>query len=427
MLTEHPRMRLLLLAIATGLLALAATAFALRPLPPRVVVMSTGPPGSDFESLGMRYRDLLRRSGIELKLLPSEGGLENVRRLNDPRSGVSVAFAEGGLTSEAQSPTVVSLGTMFFEPLWVFSRVPIGYKLEGLRGKAVSIGPVGSGTHALALEFLRANGLDQNMADFQALAPEQASERLLRGTIAAAAMVASWNSKPVRKLLASPDITILNIQRANAYVALYPYLTKVILPAGVGSLALNLPPVDITLVAPKASLLVRSDLHPAIQYLLLDAGTEIHSAPGTFRDSGQFPAAERGDLPLSDEALQFYKTGPPSLQRYLPFWLAVMLTKLLVLLVPIFGIVYPALTFGPRLYEAWMHEKIDNLYSELKVIETQIEGGASAADVRAKLQLLRARAYSIRIPRMYARRAYQLRSHIELVNQRIESTRAHAD
>jgi hypothetical protein len=244
-------------------------------------------------------------------------------------------------------------------------------------------------------------------------------------------MVASWNSKPVRKLIASPDITILNIQRADAYVALYPYLTKVVLPAGVGSLALNLPPADVKLVGSKASLLVRSDLHPAIQYLLLDAATQIQSAPAIFRESGEFPAAERGDLPLSEEALQFYKTGPPTLQRYLPFWLAVVLTKLLVLLVPIFGFIYPALVFGPRLYESWMHEKIDNFYNELKVIETLLEDGASTTDVQARLQRLSARAYSLRIPRTYARLAYQLREHIELVesqlNQRIERIRARAD
>jgi len=409
----------LVIAVALVLLATIAMLSWLGPLPPRVVTMSTGTPGSEYELLGRRYRTILKRSGVELRLISSPGGVENLRRLADPRSGVAIGFAQGGLTSESQSPSLESLGTMFFEPFWAFSSLPVGYKLEGLRGKKIAVGLEGSGTYALALNFLRLNGIDQHVAELERMAPEQAAEALLRGDISAAVMVRSWDSTTVRRLLASSSVNLVGFPRADAYVALYPYLTKLILPAGVGDLATNRPPTDVTLVAPKASLIVRNDLHPAIQYLLLEAAVQIHSAPSIFRQAGQFPAPERGDLPLSPEALQYYKSGPPFLQRYLPFWLAVLTSRLLVLLVPVVGILFPLLHFGPMIYSGIMRHKISRLYGELKHIEAQLDNGEGTDDVLERLHRLQIRASQMHIPAAYVQLVYTLRAHIELVQRRL--------
>src|SRR5262249_30023613 len=180
----------------------------------------------------------------------------------------------------------------------------------------------GSGTRAMALRLLAMNGLDQNVLGLLSLSTAQANAALQQGDIDGLTLMASWDSKIVRQLLASSDINLVGFPRADAYVALYPYLSKLRLPAGVGNLATSRPPTDVDVIAPRASLIVRRDLHPAIQYLLLDAATQIHSAPSIFDQYGRFPAAQRDDLPLSRDALQFYKSGMPFLQRYLPFWLA---------------------------------------------------------------------------------------------------------
>jgi len=409
-----------LVAVAVIVAATVATFMWFDPLPPRVALMTTGPPGSDYAVLGARYQSILRRSGVELRLVPSAGGVENLQRLKDRRSRVSIGFAQGGLTSQAQSSNLESLGAMFFQPLWAFSRIPPGNKLQGLRGKRLSVGPLGSGTHALAMMLLRLNGLDEHIAQLEALPPDQASNALLRGDIEAAVMVSSWDSGTLHRLLASPDLSLLGFPRADAYVALYPYLSKLTLPAGVGSLALNSPPNDVTLLAPKASLLVRRDLHPAIQYLLLEAATQIHSGPNIFRQAERFPAAEPDDLPLSAEALQFYRSGTPFLQRYLPFWLAVLTSRLLVLLVPVLGVLFPLLHFGPALYRGLMQRRIYRLYGELKFIEAALEAGADTGDARARLQRLQARVSHMVMPGMYAPLLYHLRSHIELVEGRLQ-------
>jgi len=405
------------------LLAIVATVTWLGPLPPKVVVMSTGAPGSDFDVYARQYQAILKRSGIELRLLPSSGSVDNLRRLNDPHSGVSVAFVQGGLTSEARSPDLESLGAVFYEPFWFFvGREISGTRLQDLIGKKLSIGPEGSGTRVLAEQFLALNGIDANRMQLLPLTDAEAGNALLHGEIDAAAMVAAWDTDVVNHLLASSDVNLVGAPRADAYVARYPYLTKLIVPMGVGNLAANRPATDVNLVAPEASLIVRKDLHPAIHYLLLEAATEIHSGGGLFRRPGQFPAAEPVDLPVSKDARQFYKSGPPFLQRYLPFGLAVLASRLLVLLVPVIGIAYPLLRTAPAIYGWSMRRRIFRLYGQLKFIEIELEApsGSATEDLLAQLQRLEERADHLQVPFAFAHFLYHLRNHIALVRARIQ-------
>ena len=410
------------LAGALILFAIAAVAVWLG-LPPRVVVMTTGAPGSDYESLAVRYREVLKRSGVELRLLPSEGGVENLQRLDDAKSRVAVGFAEGGLTNEAQSPRLTSLGTMFFQPLWIFSRAPPESDLESFRGKKISIGQEGSGTRALIVHLMAMNGVGKDFADLRALSAAQAREALLRGDIDAAVILASWDSPIVRQLLASSDVNLIDAPRADAWVALIPYLSKLRLPAGVGNMATNRPPADVEVIAPKASLIVRRDLHPAIQYLLLEAATEIHSAPDIFQKFGRFPAAERGDLPLSASAQQFYKSGPPVLQRYLPFWLAVFVSRLLLVVIPIVALAYPVVTLAPALYLWVVRRRILQLYGDLKLIEADLEtsGGVATEELLARIKRWEERAHRLRVPIDFVPTVYSLLTHVAMVRDRTAS------
>jgi len=410
-------------AVAVALVAMFWAISVLNPLPSRTVTMTTGSEGGAYHELGKRYRETLARSGVELRLLPSEGGIENLRRLSDPRSGVSVGFAQGGATGDSERKDLVSLGTVSYEPLWFFyrGRNP-GRKLEGLRGKGISIGPEGSGTRILAITLLAANGIDRDAARFLPLSPHDAGEQLLSGRIDAALMVASWESPVVRRLLASKDVKLASFPRADAYTALYPYLNKVTVPAGVGDLAGDRPPADAVLLAPKASLVVRKDLHPAIQYLLLDAAAQIHSGAGIFQKAGQFPAAEPGDLPLSDAAQQFHKTGRPFLQRYLPFWAAVFLGGLILLLIPVVGAIYPLFRVARALYGWGMRRRIFRLYGELKFLERDLERSDSATgagDLVDHLDRLEDRANHIQVPLAYTNLLYNLRRDIQLVRERL--------
>jgi TRAP-type uncharacterized transport system substrate-binding protein len=419
----RPAARWFYLAAATVIMgAVVATIVYLGPFPPRVVVMSTGASGGAYDELARRYQTILARSHVELQLVQSAGAVQNLQRLNDPRSHVSVAFVQNGLTSEAQSPDLVSLGTIAYEPMWLFYRgTPPGLHLEGLRGRKVSIGPEGSGSRAIALEVLSRNGIGTTEAELLPLPLEEAGQQLVEGKIAAAIMVASWEAPIVRRLLADPHVELSSVPRAKAFVALNPYLNTLMLPAGVGSFIGDRPPKDITLLAPKSSLVVRADLHPAIQSLLMEAAAEVHSGAGVFHQSGQFPAAEQFDVPLSPEARQFYKSGRPFLQRYLPFWLAVFAGRVLVLLIPMVGVAYPLLRVLPALYDWSMRRRVFRLYGELKFIELQLEAraGKIPEDLLGRLDRLEERANHLRLPTGFANLHYTLREHIDLVKARL--------
>jgi|KBSMisStaDraftv2_1062788.scaffolds.fasta_scaffold29423_2 TRAP-type uncharacterized transport system substrate-binding protein len=406
------------------LVAFAVLLAVLSPAPPRTVQMATGAEGSAYAEFGERYRELLARHGVTLELVPTNGAVDNVRKLNDAKSGVSVAFVQGGFADAAQAPDLVSLGTVFYEPVWLFIRGDLPRaSADMLKGRRVSIGPEGSGTRKLASELITAVGLDLSGAEVLDLTALKSGEALLRGEIDMVVMVAPWEYPVVRQLLASARVNAIPFKRADAHIALRPYLNKLVVPQGVADLAHDRPPTDVALVAPKCSLVVRNDLHPAIQYLLLEAAMQVHSRPGIFQKAGQFPAAEPIDFPLSDQAQRFYHAGPPFLQRYLPFWMAVFVARLLVLLIPILGVAYPAIRLLQAIYGWGMRRRIFNLYGELKFLEADLEArapGTPADDLRASLEKLEYKANHMRVPVTFAHLLYTVRVHIGLVRARLQ-------
>jgi TRAP-type uncharacterized transport system substrate-binding protein len=398
---------------------LAAGLFIFATLPPRTVTMATGAPGGANHELGLRYRDILARSGVRLRLVNTTGSLDNLARLRDPRSGVQVGLIQGGTTTKQESPDVESLGTVFFEPMWVFYRSEIGRGIEAFRGRRVSIGPEGSGGRALTLEILKRTKIDGVVGELLGFPPQEAADKLIAGEIAIAFIVSGWDSPVVRRLMEADGIEVVSVPRPDALVALYPFLNKVVLPSGVADLAANRPPADTILLAPKASLAVRGDLHSAIQYLLLNAAVEIHSPPGIFHKAGQFPAAESVDLPLSEEAQRFYKSGRPVLQAYLPFWMAALVERFLVVFVPVLVLLYPAFTLLPQAYNWLMQSRILRLYDEMKSIERELASGEGRDVLNARLDRLYQSASELQLPAKYASMQYTLRMHLDLVRARI--------
>jgi TRAP-type uncharacterized transport system substrate-binding protein len=411
----------LIFAAAVAIL-LGAGVLIFQTLPPRTVVMATGAEGGANHELGLRYQEILAKAGVKLQLQTTTGSIENLARLRDSHSGVQVGFVQGGTTNKKESPDLESLGTIFYEPLWIFIRSDIGNNIQALRGRRVSIGPEGSGGRALALDLAKRTKVDTIVSEFLDLPPVASAEKLIAGEIDAAFMVTGWDSLVVQRLISAKGIDIGNFQRADALVALYPFLSKLVLPAGIVDLLANRPPADVVLLAPKASLAVRSDLHPAVQHLLLTAAVQIHSQPGIFQRAGQFPAAESIDLPLSDEAQRFYKSGRPFLEEHLPFWVATLVERILVVFLPIAILIYPFFKFLPQIYDWLMQKKISRLYDEMRSIDSEINAQAPTENIAAlntKIDELEDRANSLRLPNNYTSTLYTLRSHLNLVRVRL--------
>jgi TRAP transporter TAXI family solute receptor len=412
------------IAVTAAAIACAAILM-LSTMPPDTIAMATGPEGGAYHAIGERYRAVLARSNVDVRLIPTAGSVESLNLLRDPHSGVSVGLLQGGTTVAGASSGLESLGTVFHEPMWWFRRREIQETgVAGLLGKRISIGPEGSGTRALALELFKRAGIEGQIGELLDLPPRATAENLLAGEIDVAFIMAGSESEVVQQLLTDERIVLTGYPRADALVALYPFMYKVVVPRGAADLARDRPPADVALIAAKASLVVRKDLHPALQYLLLNAATEVHSGASIFRRPNEFPAPEAVDLPLSSEALRFYKSGLPFLHEYFPFWMAALVGKLIILLIPILAVLYPMMRFLPRLYDWLMRRKILRMYGELRLLEDEMAGvsgrGPDPRDVSARLDHLEAQANHLRVPLAYASMLYLLRNHIDLVRASLQ-------
>jgi TRAP transporter TAXI family solute receptor len=420
--------------IATAAVIVVAAFMILRSMPPRLIVMATGPEGGTYYELGQRYRAVLARDKVEVQLVPTAGSVENVAMLLDPRSEVSASMVQSGIVGKEAKSELESLGTLFYEPAWWFRRREIqGVGVPSLRGRRISIGPEGSGTRQLMFQLLKRVGLaDDPATQLLSLPPRAAREKLLAGEIDVAFILASWESPLVQQLLADEPIELANYARPDAFVALYPFLSKLVVPRGAADLLRDRPPADVVLLATKASLMIRKDLHPAIQYLLLQAAQEIHSGPSIFNKPSEFPAAESIDVPLSSEAQRFYKSGLPFLREYLPFWMATLVGQLIVVFIPVLGILYPIIKFLPRVYDWAIRSKVLRMYGELRFLEHEMANAAGTGrnphDIVKRLDRLHEQVHGLKMPIAYTRQTEGMLSVLQdhIVSVR-ESANQHLD
>ena len=415
-----------------GLLSVAGLIVAfsvLNPTPPRTVVMSTGPAGSAYAAFAEQYREHFAANGINLQMRRSGGAQENLERLVDQNDDVQVAFITMGSPDDAATEKLFSLGAMFFEPLWVFASDDdiANRNLTSVSEKKISIGLPGSRSNSAARQLFRLLGFAADDLPFLELDPQIAAAQVKDGTIDAVILVTNAATPLVKDLLASTSVTLVDFVRASAYTALYPQLKKLVVPAGVGSLAKNLPPNDVNILASTAILAVRRDIHPAIQTLLLDAASQIHAAPDLFHADGRFPSVTVYRLPLSPEASRYYTSGRPFLQRFLPFWLAILVMQVLVAALPLLGLIYPALKFMPSAFDWAMRRRIFLLYGELRVLESELPASIannSVDDFIRKLDDLDSRVRNLKMPINFSNLVFALRSHVNVVRARIPNDTA---
>jgi TRAP transporter TAXI family solute receptor len=416
------------LSVALPVLALVAAAFVLayqfvEPAPPRRITMTTGSEQGAYHAFGKQYAAVLAKSGITLDLKPSAGSIENIKRLSDETSGVSVGLVQGGLATAETAPSLTSLGRTFLEPLWVFQRAANkADRLSALAGKKIAVGLEGSGTRPLATSILASSGVTAQSSTWVGLAAKASADALRAGEVDAIFLSMSPQSDLVQSLLRDPSIALFDFKQAEALSRLFPYLAKVMLPSGVMDLGANIPADDVTLVAPGAALVVRKDLHPALIGLLVGAAKEIHSGAGLFQKPGEYPIALDTELPLDADAARYYKNGAPFLQRYLPFWLAVFLERMTVMIVPIATILLPLFKIVPMAYQWRVKRRILYWYDKLKVLERQIAADRSPARVpgfQAEIARIEDAVSVIPIPLAFSDQLYGLRSAVELVRQRV--------
>jgi len=389
-----------------------------EPSPPNTITIATGSKTGAYFKFATDYQKSLAHEGIHLEILNSQGSVENIQLLNEGK--VDLAFVQGGVGNAERDPNLVSLGSLYFEPLWVFVQSQSTVKrLNDLNGLKIAAGSEGSGTWAVAKQLLDQNDIETTGKTIHHISSADGARDLLAGKIDAAFFVTSPSSPLIQDLLANENIRLLNFDRAAAYTRQMRYLSAVTLSQGVVSLSQDIPTSDVTLLAPAATLATHADLHPALQNLLIQATQKIHGSGSILAEPGLFPSTRFVDYPLSADAERYLNSGPPFLQKYLPFWGAVMFDRLKVMLVPLITLLIPLIKIFPPTYRWRVRSRIYRWYEALADIEHRAAQSSETAHDRLieELTAIEQDVKNLKVPLSYSDELYNLRLHIDLIKR----------
>jgi TRAP-type uncharacterized transport system substrate-binding protein len=399
---------------------------------PTTVTITSGPEDSTFRKNAEKYKAILAKQGVTLKILPSAGADENLQRLADPKAHVDVGFVLGGKHDGINTDNLVSLGSISYQPLMIFYRGAEKKLLSDFKGRRLDIGPVGSGSHTLALVLLKANGIEPGgNTQFVDLPDGDSIKGLSDGRVDALFIMGDSSSTSlIRELLRDSDFRMFNFTQADGYARRIAYLNKLELPKGSLDFGKDIPPEDVHLVAPTVELIARQNLHPAISDLLLEAAKEVHGTPGIFRKRGEFPAPLEHEFLISQDATRYYTSGKSFLYRTFPFWLASLINRILVVIVPAILLLVPALKIIPTLYRWRMQSRIYRWYGALLNLEQQafqtVITSRERENLLRRLRHIENIVSNIRMPAAYADLLYGLRGHIGFVRNRLQEEQAAA-
>lgn len=418
------------LAVGIAFLILVAILFAtlwvLVPPPPRSIELATGFPTGLYQKFGEKLQTELAREGVSLKLRTTGGTSDNLALLSNPDSGVDFAMVQGGVADLSKHPNFVSIAGVFYEPVWVWYRESsfpnesgrLGL-LSQLKGKRISIGNEGSGTLSLASQLLEASGLTLGDVRAEKLKPLDALEKFKKGELDAVFLVSAAEAPLVKSFYETPGIRLMSFEQAEAYVHLFPFLSKVTVPRGVVSIGYDLPKQDIQVLAATATLVGKQDVSPALVTLLLGATYDILKTYSYLQKPGEFPSGTGLDFPLHVDAEIYLKDGPSLLHRYLPFWTAVWIGRFAKIVIPLLVILIPLFTYIPAAKNLLLRLKLSQVYDELKVIERNASNPALKEKNFKDLEDIERRVGNIKVSMLDAKELYDLKGHVGEVRGRL--------
>lgn len=392
------------------------------PAPPRNLTVSAGNIQGTYYSFANQYKEFLALDGIELTVLESNGSRDNIQRLLDKEA--DVAFVQGG-TAYADEK-LVSLGSLYYEPISIFYKKDLQlHRLNDFSGLKVSINVKGSGTHMLASQLFAINHVNSQNTQFFFLSPQDSLDKLKSGELDAVFFVSSINSSVIQELLHNTDFNLFNFERADAYNQVLPFLSKVTLHEGIIDFKNNVPEKPIILLAPTANLVVRDDLHKSLSILLLMAMENNHGVNDLFSKQGFFPSDKLTAFPVSDVAKRYLENGPPFLMKYLPFWIATFIDRMIVLMLPFLLLIIPLFKILPPVYRWRIRSKVYKWYEQLQHVDDQTRVESLTEDeyqlLNKELERITDEVSKLHTPLSNADQLYNLLVHIDLIKKTIKS------
>lgn len=417
---------ILYLIVSIALLVASIAVFrVIAPPPPDTIRFASGAANGAYAQTAQTYTDIFEEKGVTLEIVETTGSGDNLKLLRNGE--VDAAIVQAGVAELSDAEAIRSLGAIFYEPLWVFYRNETGILesgLEDLRGfddLTIAAGSETSGTRKLATDMLSQNGVSARLV---ALTGEAGAEALRTGEVDVLMSVSAPTATFITELLADPEISVLSFDRALAYERRTPYLSQVIFPEGGLNLEENLPSAPIELIAPVAQVVVREDLHPAVQALLIEAMVANHKAGTLLSAPDVFPTPDRADLPIADEAERYYENGPSFLRRYFPWSVANFLERAWVLIIPLVTLLFPLIRAAPPLYRWRTRRKIYVWYKDLRELEARGRAAYTKEEreavIRDLYDLQAEVVGQVEVPESYTDELYRLRSHILFVSQLVK-------
>ena len=418
----------ILVSVLTGLIAaLFAGIWFILPQPPQTLTIVTGFPDGLYSQFANHLKTELAKEKITLQIRNTGGSVDNLELINDPNSGIDLAIVQSGVGDPVKYPELLSLAGIFYEPLWVWYRQPAFTKeggaltqLSQLQGKRISIGNDGSGTQILSNAILKLNEINADLVKLEKLKPDEAIEKLQKGELDVAFIVAAGEAPILKKFYQIPGIRLMNFDQAEAYTRVLPYLDRIDIPRGIISIAHDQPKQDIRTIASTATLVARNDINPATVSLLLGASYDILRNYSRLQKPGQFPSSKGLDFPMDMDAEIFLRDGPSFFYRHLPFWGAVWVERFIKILIPLLIVLIPVFTYLPAIFNLSLKVKLSRLYKILKNIEKRSNSPDNYLLLHTELLNLEKRIQQIKVSAMQSKEVYDLKAHVALVRHQLE-------
>jgi NMT1/THI5 like len=410
-----------ILLVAALLLWLSYTRWI--PQPPRVLTIAVGQASDSSAQLAPRYRQRLADMGIEARILPHTNAKLALDSVLSSPARADIAIASGLQAPAPAEPNSKSssgaqaLAVIEREPVWVFTRIPLMTKLQELRSMRIGIVAEDELAPGIAARLLQHAQLKTSDVQIIKVPRDRMTNELIDGQIDVAILLASASNESARVLMRSPYIQILGVDQIRQLIDQEPRLRPFVLPQGVIELRGDIPPRDLTLLSADLQLVIRPDMHPALQRALLDVATQLHERPSFLQRQGEFPRVTDTDFPPSPTAVAAMRGSKPWLEQLLPYGWAQLVQWLLVACLPILLITIAVLAWIPSWFDWRINAVLQNFYGELKFLETEIEPVASERPIEMKRLLQRLddiemQVIQLELPSDYTERWYTLRAHL---------------
>ncbi|MDQ8184772.1 TAXI family TRAP transporter solute-binding subunit [Pelagicoccus sp. SDUM812002] len=402
------------------------------PAPPKEITIASGSETGRYFELAHRLKDELRQEGVSLNVLTTAGSQDNLERLTAEDSPVSIAFVQSGMEEifDAGETSLHGLTSLYYEPIWLIYRKSLEVEyVSDLRNRRIAVGEQGSGTKAVAEFLLNENGLlfGAGKTERVEVGGEDAVTLLESGEIDAGFFMVSAGSEMILRLIGIEGFEFLNMRRHEAYRARYRSLTSVPITEGLLDLKQNLPPEDRMVLAAVATLVVNDKFHPSLTPIVLEAMRRVVSNGGVLEQRDEFPSGENVGYPLTKEADHYFEYGPPFLLRFMPFWAASLVDRLVILIIPLLVILIPLGKLAGPVYRWRIRSRIYKWYKYLRETDQKIVGGTIQDNLdmeRERLEKLENELASVEVPLSYSDELYHLRQHVEYVSRRLKAIEA---